>query len=98
MVSNLSLIYLLSVSGCRRVRNVQRYFVKWGDNSILYYSKMQYFISYQNAENGTYARIFHTMDEFCLRMKKTQEIHLPYNFLAALDLLFKVIEGRAGQN
>ena len=33
---------------------------------------MQYFNSDQNAENGTYARNFHTMDEFCLRVKKTQ--------------------------
>ena len=39
---------------------------------MVYCSKMQYFISDQNAENGTYARKFHTMDEFCLRVKKTQ--------------------------
>ena len=64
---------------------------------------MQYFISDQNAENGTYARKFHTMDEFCLRVKKTQVFcddyrrKLPYKFLVALDLLFKVTEGRAGQ-
>ena len=63
---------------------------------------MQYFISDQNAENGTYARKFHTMDEFCLRVKSfvmiIAENHLPYKFLVARDLLFNVIEGRVGQN
>ena len=45
-----------------------------------------------------------TMDEFCLRVKKTQVFchdyrrKLPYKFFAALDLLLKVTEGRAGQN
>ena len=33
---------------------------------------MQYFISDQIAENGTYARKLNTIDEFCLRVKKTQ--------------------------
>ena len=66
---------------------------------------MQYFISDQNAENGTHARKFHTMDEICLRVTETQnfrmiiaENHLPYKLFVALDLLFKVTEGRAGQN
>ena len=65
---------------------------------------MRYFNSDQNAENGSYARKVHTMDEFCLRVKKTQVFchdyrrKLPYKFLVALDLLFKVTEGRAGQN
>ena len=65
---------------------------------------MQYFISGQNAENGTNARKFQTMDEFCLRVKKTQVFchdyrrNLPYKFLVALDLLFKDTEGGAGQN
>ena len=39
---------------------------------------MQYFISDQNAENGTNAHTFHTIDEFCLRVKKTQIFSLDY--------------------
>ena len=61
---------------------------------------MQYFILDQNAENGTYARKFHTMDAFCLRVKKTQvfchdyrKTHLPYKLFVALDLLSRSLRG-----
>ena len=66
---------------------------------------MLYFISDQNAETGhTHVNFIQWMSFVYIGRRRKSlvmiiaEKHLLYKVLVALDLLFKVTEGRAGQN